>query len=141
MASSHFAPQKTAASLFGLGRTNSQQFTDSLSSLASGKLGFLRESHPEVYAELMGGIQDEMSQYRTDLDGKLPNGPYQYPDEELMNNLTQTYLREVMTSQSGRDLMQPELVRAFDDDPGNQAAKFRAPFTEGNLDLAPKKVL
>lgn len=139
IASNHFSPQKAAASLFGLGRINNQQFTDRLQALATGKLGFLKESNPELYGKMIGALEKEMTGYRGALDEKMPAGPHQFSDEDLMGNMTQPYIREVMTSNYGRSLMPRALVEAFDKEPGN--SRFREPFTEGALDLTPKTVL
>ena len=44
----------------------------------------------------------------------MPDGPYQFPAEELSENLSQPYIRAVMSSNYGRSKMPRELVEAFD---------------------------
>lgn len=120
VAHSHFGPQKAAASLYGMGQINTQQFVDRLSEMAGGKLDFLKESHPEIHQQLMEGLQSTLEEYRGKLDDRLPDGPYKFTEEELMPNLDQPYIRAVMGSNFGRQFMPPALIEAFDAIEGNE---------------------
>ena len=88
--------------------------------MASGRLGFMQESNPEQYQQLMDGLGSTLDDYRGKLDGAMPDGPYQFTDDELMPNLEQPYIRAAMTSNYGRSKMPPAMVEAFDAIKSNQ---------------------
>ena len=115
-----FNPQKTAASLYGLGRIGTEEYIEQLRELASGRLGFMQESNPEQYQQLMDGLGSTLDDYRGKLDAAMPDGPYQFTDDELMPNLEQPYIRAAMTSNFGRSKMPPAMVEAFDAIKSNQ---------------------
>lgn len=110
----YFEPQKAIASLYGLGYLNNQQYTDKLKEFATSKLDFMKESDPQTYKKFVKDLDDEMKKYKEKLDKTMPEGPYQFPSEELVKNLKQPYIRAVMSSNYGRSMMPPELVEAFD---------------------------
>lgn len=109
-----FGPQKAIGTLFGLGRLNNEDFISKLSEFGGGRLGFLQESNPEMYEKLMGGLKETLDDYREKLDGKLPDGPFNVPDESLMGSLDSSYMRAIMGSNYGRSMMSPEIIKAFD---------------------------
>ena len=116
----YFEPQKSIASLYGLGYLDNQQYTDRLKEFATSKLEFMKESDPETYKKFIGDLDNEMKVYKEKLDKTMPEGPYQFPSDELIKNLKQPYIRAVMSSNYGRSLMPPEVVEAFDIIPENQ---------------------
>ena len=77
-------------------------------------MGFMQESNPAEHAKLNEGIEKTLEEYREKLHKTMPDGPYQFPAEELGKNLSQPYIRAVMSSNYGRSKMPQELVEAFD---------------------------
>jgi hypothetical protein len=123
VAHSHFGPQKSAASLYGMGQINTEQFVEQLQNLGGGRLKFLAESHPEIFQQLTEGLGSTLDEYRGKLDEKMPDGPYQFTEDELMPNLDQPYIRAAMGSNYGRQNMPPALIEAFDAIEGNSKYK------------------
>ena len=119
-----FGPQKAIATLYGLGYLTTDEFVDKLKDFSSGKLAFMQDSNPAEHAKLTEGIEKTLEEYREKLNKTMPDGPYQFPAEELGKNLSQPYIRAVMSSNYGREKMPQELVEAFD------AVKENAKFTE-----------
>ena len=114
VSSNIFDQQKAISSLYGMGRINNEEFIQQLQEFATGRLGFMQDSHPEQYQQLMDGLSSTLSDYKGKLDSSMPDGPYQFTDEELMPNLEQPYIRAAMTSNYGRGKMPAALIEAFD---------------------------
>ncbi|MDB4631278.1 hypothetical protein OAF61_02145 [Pseudomonadales bacterium] len=125
----YFEPQKAASSLYGLGYINNQQYTDRLKEFATSKLEFMKETDPETHKKFIKDLDAEMKTYKEKLDKTMPNGPYQFPSDELAKNLKQPYIRAAMSSNYGRSMMPPELVAAFDGVADNK--KFISKLSEG----------
>ena len=64
-------------------------------------------------------MDKSLEEYRTKLSKTMPDGPYQFSEEELSENLSQPYIRAVMSSNYGRSKMPQSLVEAFDNVKGN----------------------
>ena len=117
-----FGPQKAMATLYGLGYLTTDEFVDRMSEFATSKLDFMKDSNPDEYQNLTAGLADTLEEYRAKLHKTMPDGPYQFPADELSENLSQPYIRAVMSSNYGRSKMPRELVEAFDNIKDN--AKF-----------------
>ena len=119
-----FGPQKAIATLYGLGYIGTDEFVDRLSEFATNKLSFMEGSNPAEHAKMTEGLQSTLEEYRAKLNKTMPEGPYQFTEEELSENLSQPYIRAVMSSNYGRSKMPQSLVEAFD------SVKENAKFTD-----------
>lgn len=119
-----FGPQKAIATLYGLGYINNDEFVDRLKEFATDKSQFMKESNPAEYQTMMDDMDKTLEEYRTKLHKTMPEGPYQFEESELAENLSQPYIRAVMSSNYGRSKMPQSLVKAFD------SVKENAKFTD-----------
>lgn len=119
-----FGPQKAIATLYGLGYINNDEFVDRLKEFATDKSGFMKESNPAEYESMMSDMEKTLEEYRTKLNKTMPEGPYRFEESELSENLSQPYIRAVMSSNYGRSKMPQSLVKAFD------SVKENAKFTD-----------
>ena len=69
------------------------------------------EHHDKKFEENM---EKTLEEYRTKLNKTMPEGPYRFEESELSENLSQPYIRAVMSSNYGRSKMPQSLVKAFD---------------------------
>ena len=85
-----------------------------LKEFATSKTGFMQESNPAEYDSMMKDMDKTLEEYRAKLNKTMPEGPYQFEESELAENLSQPYIRAVMSSNYGRSKMPQALVEAFD---------------------------
>ena len=109
-----FGPQKAIATLYGLAYIKTDEFVYRLKEFATSKTGFMQESNPAEYDSMMKDMDKTLEEYRAKLNKTMPDGPYQFEESELAENLSQPYIRAVMSSNYGRSKMPQALVEAFD---------------------------